>query len=61
MTALVFPIAIYGCESWMLRKGDREKINALELWCWRRRLRIPWTAKRTNGSTIKDKNNDVIT
>jgi len=53
MTALVLPIATYGFESWMLRKGERAKINTFELWCWRRMLRIPWTAKRTNASICK--------
>jgi len=53
MAALVFPLAIYGSESWTLRKKERAKLNAFELWCWRRMLRIPWTAKRTNASICK--------
>jgi hypothetical protein len=48
--ALVFPVMLYGCESWTTRKKERDRINAFEYWCWRRMLRIPWTAKRTNAS-----------
>ena len=45
---MVFPIAMYGCESWMVKKADRKKIDSFEMWCWRRVLWIPWTAKKTN-------------
>ena len=48
--ALVFPVVMYGCESWTIRKSERRKIDAFELWCWRRSLRIPWTERRTNTS-----------
>ena len=51
---LVFPIATYGCETWSLTKDDCSRINAFELWCWRRMLRIPWTARRTNESVLQD-------
>ena len=52
--ALVFPVMMYGCESWTIRKSERRKIDAFELWCWRRILRIPWTARRTNKSVLKE-------
>ena len=52
--ALVFPIVIYGCESWIIKKADRWRIAAFELWCWRRLLRVPWTAKRFNQSILKE-------
>ena len=48
VNALVFPVVMYGCESWVLRKEDRRRIDAFELWCWRRLLRIPWVERRTN-------------
>lgn len=51
--AIVFPIAIYGCESWTLRKADRRRIDSFELWCWRRLLRIPWTARVTNRDVLQ--------
>ena len=50
---IVFPVALYGCETWTLRETDRRKVDAFQHWCWRRMLRIPWTAKRTNAS-IRD-------
>jgi len=50
---LVFPVATYGCETWTIKKGERRKITAFDMWCWRRMLRIPWTARRTNASTWK--------
>ena len=56
MRCLVFPIFLYGAETWTLRKQDRRKIDALEMWCWRRMLRIPWTAHRTNASILKELN-----
>ena len=44
--AMVFPVVMYGCESWTIKKGERQRIDAFELWCWRRLLRVPWTARR---------------
>ena len=52
--ALVFPVVMYGCESWTLKKAERQRIDAFELWCWRRLLRVPWTAKRSNQSILKE-------
>ena len=52
VNALVFPVVLYGCESWTIRKAERRIIDSFELWCWRRLLRIPWTARRTNKSVI---------
>ena len=46
--AMVFPVVMYGCESWTIKKAERRRINAFELWCWRRLLRVPWTARRSN-------------
>ena len=54
--AMVFPVVMYGCESWAVRKAERQKIDAFELWCWRRLLRVPWTAKRSNQSILKEIN-----
>ena len=51
--AMVFPVVTYGCESWTVRKAERRRIDAFELWCWRRLLRVPWTAKRSNQSILK--------
>ena len=51
--AMVFPVVMYGCESWTLKKADRRRIDAFELWCWRRLLRVPWTARRSNQSILK--------
>ena len=53
---MVFPVVMYGCESWTLKKGDRRRIDAFELWCWRRLLRVPWTARRSNQSILKEIN-----
>ena len=50
---MIFPIVMYGCESWTIKKADRQRIDALELWCWRRLLRVPWTASRSNQSILK--------
>ena len=50
---LVFPVVMYGCESWTVKKAERRRIDAFELWCWRRLLRVPWTAKRSNQSILK--------
>ena len=52
--AIVFPIVMYGCESWTVKKAERCRINAFELWCWRRLLRVPWTARRSNQSILKE-------
>ena len=52
--AMVFPVVMYGCESWTVRKADRRRIDAFELWCWRRLLRVPWTARRSNQSILKE-------
>ena len=51
---MVFPVVIYGCESWTIKKAERRIIDAFELWCWRRLLRVPWTAKRSNQSILKE-------
>ena len=50
---MVFPVVMYGCESWTLKKAERQRIDAFELWCWRRLLRVPWTARRSNQSILK--------
>ena len=52
--AMVFPVVIYGCESWTIKKAERWRIDASELWCWRRLLRVPWTARRSNQSILKE-------
>ena len=52
--AMVFPVAMYGCESWTVKKAERQRIDAFELWCWRRLLRVPWTARRSNQSILKE-------
>ena len=52
--AMVFPVVMYGCESWTVKKDDRQRIDAFELWCWRRLLRVPWTARRSNQSIPKE-------
>ena len=52
--AMVFPVVMYGCESWMVKKAERQKIDAFELWCWRRLLRVPWTARRSNQYILKE-------
>ena len=54
--ALFFPVVMYGCESWTIKKTEHRRINAFELWCWRRLLRVPWTAKRSNQSILKEIN-----
>ena len=51
--AMVFPVVMYGCESWTVKKAERQRIDAFELWCWRRLLRVPWTARRSNQSILK--------
>ena len=52
--AMVFPMVMYGCESWTIEKAERLRIDAFELWCWRRLLRVPWTARRSNQSILKE-------
>ena len=52
--AMVFPVVMYGCESWTIKKAERRRIDAFELWCWRRFLRVPWTARRSNQSILKE-------
>ena len=52
--AMVLPVVMYGCESWMVKKAEHRRIDAFELWCWRRLLRAPWTARRSNQSILKE-------
>ena len=54
--AMVFPVVMYGCESWTIKKAECLRIDAVELWCWRRLLRVPWTARRSNQSILKEIN-----
>ena len=56
--AMVFPVVMYRCESWTIRKAERQRIDAFELWCWRRLLRVPWTARRSNQSILKEINSE---
>ena len=51
---MVFPVVLYGCESWTVKKAEHQRIDAFELWCWRRLLRVPWTARRSNQSILKE-------
>ena len=51
---MIFPVVMYGCESWTVKKAERRRIDAFELWCWRRLLRVPWTARRSNQSIVKE-------
>ena len=51
---MVFPVVMYGCESWSVKKAERQRIDAFELWCWRRLLKVPWTARRSNQSILKE-------
>ena len=51
---MVFPVVMYGCESWTIKKAERQRIDAFELWCWRRLFRVPWTARRSNQSILKE-------
>ena len=53
---MVFPVVMYGCESWTIKKAEHLRIDAFELWCWRRLLRVPWTARRSNQSILKEIN-----
>ena len=52
--AMVFPVVVYGCESWTIKKAEHQRIDAFEVWCWRRLLRVPWTARRSNQSILKE-------
>ena len=52
--AMVFPVVMYGCESWTIKKAERQRIDAFKLWCWKRLLRVPWTARRSNQSILKE-------
>ena len=52
--AIVFPVVMYGCESWIIKKAELQRVDAFELWCWRRLLRVPWTARRSNQSILKE-------
>ena len=52
--AIIFPVVMYGCESWTVKKAERQRIDAFEMWCWRRLLRVPWTARRSNQSILKE-------
>ena len=54
--AMVFPVVMYGCGSWTVKKAERQRIDAFELWCWRRLLRVPWTTRRSNQSILKEIN-----
>ena len=56
--AMVFPVVMYGCESWTIKKAESQRIDASKLWCWRRLLRVPWTARRSNQSILKEINPD---
>ena len=56
LKAMVFPVVMYGCESWTIKKAEHQRIDAFELWCWRRLFRIPWTTRRSNQSILKEIN-----
>ena len=56
--AMVFPVVMYGCESWTIKKAEHQRIDAFKLWCWRRLLRVPWTAMRSNQSILKESNSE---
>ena len=58
--AMVFPVVMYGCESWTIKKAERRRIDAFELWCWRRLLRVPWTARRSNQSIVKEEDQSWV-
>ena len=58
--AMVFPVVMYGCESWSIKKVVRQRIDTFELWCWRRLLRVPWTARRSNQSILKEINPEYL-
>ena len=54
--AMVFPVVVYGCESWTVKKAEQQRTDAFELWCWKRLLRVPWTARKSNQSILKEMN-----
>ena len=54
LKAMVFPVVMYGCESWTVKKAECQRIDAFELWCWKRLMRVPWTAKKSNQSILKE-------
>ena len=54
LKTMIFPVLMYGCESWTIKKAERQRISAFELWCWRRLLRVPWTSRRSNQSILKE-------
>ena len=56
--ATVFPVVMYGCESWTIKMAEHERTDAVELWCWRRLLRVPWTTRRSNQSSLKEINSE---
>ena len=56
--AMVFPVVMYGCESWTIKKAERRRVDAFELWCWQRLLRVPWTERRSNQSILKEINTE---
>ena len=56
LKAVVFPVVMYGCKNWIIKKAEQQRTDAFELWCWRRLLRVPWTARRSNQSTLKEIN-----
>ena len=58
--AMVFPVVMYGCESWTLKSAECQRIDAFELWCWRRLLRVPWTARRSNQSILKEISSEYL-
>ena len=58
--AMVFPVVMYGCESWTIKKAEHQRIDAFELWCWRRLLKVPWTARRSNQSILKEISPDCL-
>ena len=58
VTAMVFPVVMYGCESWTIKKAERQRIDAFKLWCWRRPFRVPWTSRRSHQSILKEINTE---
>ena len=58
--AMVFPVVMYGCESWTIKKAERQRIDTYELWCWRRLLKVPWTARRSNQSIFREVNPEYL-
>ena len=58
--AMVFPVVMYGCESWTVKKAEHQRTNAFKLWCWRRLLKVPWTAKRSNQSILREINPEYL-